>query len=157
MTPQDSKKHGLLPLRLHRIPFYMSNSIDSEKLPGFLSLNSRWELHEMTISDWTTFRKAYLAAQELFLRTYEDVIGVGYELLDIDGDQKKSKPVIVILVRKELPTDRTSYKQHVEKEFQGFLLISREPRKSHVDLSTIDWVKVNRVAEILSHLDGSSR
>lgn len=111
----------------------------------------------MTSSDWITFRKAYLEAQELFLRNYDDVIGVGYELLDIDGDQKKSKPVIVILVRKELSTDRTSYKQHGQEEFQRFLLISREPRKSHVDLSTIDWVKVNRIAENLSHLDKPSR
>lgn len=107
----------------------------------------------MTISDLRVFRKAYLKAEEQFLNDYDDVIGVGYELREIDGHEKRHELVIILLVRKALTIDKTSYNKQVRPaDFQGIPVIAREPRNSHADLSMINWVKVHRIAETLSSL-----
>jgi hypothetical protein len=107
----------------------------------------------ITISDLKAFRKVYLKAEEQFLKNYDDVIGVGHEMREIDGHAKRHELVIVLLVRKPFPTDRTSYNKQVRPaDFQGVPVIAREPRNSHADLSMIDWVKVHQIAETLSSL-----
>lgn len=103
----------------------------------------------MTISDFKRFRKAYLDAREKFLRDYDDVVGVGYGL-------RESEPVIIILVRKQLRTDKLSARTPLPPDFQGFPLVAREPRNSHSDLAMIDWHKVHRVAESMRSLAETS-
>jgi hypothetical protein len=103
----------------------------------------------MTISDFEKFRKAYLDAREKFLRDYDDVVGVGYGL-------RESEPVIIILVRKQLPIDKAFFREFQPGDFHGFPLVAREPSNCHNDHMMIDWHKVHRVAETMRSLGETS-
>ncbi len=94
----------------------------------------------MTIADWKRFRRAYMKAREQLLRDYDDVVGVGYGL-------REAQPVITILVGKKLPIDKSFFKDFLPQQFEGFTIVSREPRNNHDDLMMISWHKMYRVAE----------